>query len=158
MIVFTFAGIYKKNLNRMKVEDRYILSGYTESKTAEDEHQDEAFYNEQFPLIEDVFEGLNSNGLYSHWQIILSREKNCALGQKYLCVSPEGFACVELINVDYLENDGVVSFFIKYTSTGQEMLVKRSLFHRPEFLFINWEDVVDLVKSEIGKITEKSSL
>ena len=35
--------------------------GYTESKIAEDEHPYETFYNERFPTIEDVFEGLNSN-------------------------------------------------------------------------------------------------
>ena len=139
--------------NSMKADDKNILSGYTESKIAEDEHPYEAFYNERFPSIEDVFEGLNSNGLYSHWQILLSRKKNCALEQKYLCVSPEGFACVELNDIDYSENDGIVSFLIKYTSTGQEMLVKRSLFHRPRFLFINWEDIVDLVKAENNRIT-----
>ncbi|MHC1732810.1 MAG: hypothetical protein AB9888_12395 [Bacteroidales bacterium] len=142
----------------MRADVRNILSGYTESKTAEDEHPREAFYNERFPSIEEVFDGLSTNGLYSHWQILLSRKKNCALEQKYLCVSPEGFACVELIDIDYSENDGVVSFLIKYTSTGQEMLVKRSLFHRPRFLFINWADVVDLVKSETGEITKESSL
>jgi len=142
----------------MKAEDRNILSGFTKTRAIEDEHPYESFCNDKFPSIEDVFDGLNSNGLYSHWQIILSRKKNCTLEQKYLCVSPEGFACVELLDIDYSENDGVVSFLIKYTSTGQELLVMRSLFHRPKFLFINWEDIVDLVKSETGETNNESSL
>ena len=151
MFLLSVVFIVKEEI--MKADDKNILSGYAESKIAEDEHPNETTFNEKFPSIEDVFDGLNSNGLYSHWQILLSRKKNCALEQKYLCVSPEGFACVELLDIDYSENDGVVSFLIKYTSTGQEMLVKRSLFHRPRFLFINWEDIVDLVKTENNRIT-----
>jgi hypothetical protein len=53
------------------------------------------------PSLREVIDDLSLSDKYNHLKIILSKNYNRSLGQRYLVVSSSGFGVYELMQVDY---------------------------------------------------------
>lgn len=87
---------------------------------------------------------------YKHLQIILNRHfyTNMNLGQMYLVVNNVGFGLYRLDDVDYKNGIIQLSFTNPATGNNAEILLDISDKH-PQVFLINWQDIEDMVYSEI---------
>jgi hypothetical protein len=103
--------------------------------------------NPSCPSFEAVLSGLTVSGRYDHLRLILSKNNNRQIGQKYLMVCRSGFQVIKLIDIDYGENQ--ICLALQDISTGMTKSVHLDI-DDPEFRFIlvSWQDIREMLKGE----------
>ena len=104
----------------------------------------EANINPNCLSIEDRLSGLTSSGQYDHLRLILSKNNNRSLWQKYLMISRSGFQMVKLIDIDYGENQ--ICMALQDTCSGiiknVHLDVNDPAF---SFLLISWQEIREMM-------------
>ena len=88
----------------------------------------------------ELFSGLTEYGRYNHLRLILSKNNNRLLGQKYLIISSTSFGLVSLSDVNF--DDNHVYFELQDVRTGMIKRVGVDI-DDPAFglLLISWQDI-----------------
>ena len=106
---------------------------------------------------EDLASGLTDTGIYSHLRLILTKNNDHTLVQKYLYVSRDAFGLVRLHDVDF--NDNQIALDLEVVSTGQNKRVYLDIDDPTfKFLLISWHDIRQILNSEIVHKTDSSDL
>jgi hypothetical protein len=99
------------------------------------------------PLLQEVMDGMTTLGKYNHLQIILSKNNNRRMGQKYLVVSPVGFGVYQLLDVDY--DAGIIQMKLMDTNTVKIVHVNQNINDDSmHLILICWKDIVRIVRKE----------
>lgn len=105
---------------------------------------------------EELCSGLTTSK-YEHLRLILSKNNDLTLGQKYLMVSRNNFGLVKLHNVDFV-NDKIV-LDMEEVSNGLRKDVLLDINDTTfKFLLVSWQDIKQIVKSEIVSKTDSADL
>jgi hypothetical protein len=95
----------------------------------------------------DLFSGLTETGIYSHMRLILTKNNDRRLRQKYLMVSRNAFGLVRLCDVDF--DDNQICIALQDINTGiiknVYLDINDSSFR---FLLISWQDIREIIKGE----------
>jgi hypothetical protein len=104
----------------------------------------ETHINQYCASFDELVSGLTVTGKYDHLRLILSKNDNQSLGQRYLMVSRTSFGLVRLCDVDF--DDNHVYFDLQDISTGKVKRVPVDI-NDPAFgfLLISWADIRELV-------------
>jgi len=88
---------------------------------------------------------------YKHLQFILNRPKNLCtdFGQMYMVVNQDGFGLYRLDNIEYKEGIIFFSFTNPETENTAEFRIHINNKH-PNVFLVNWEDIEDMVYSELS--------
>jgi hypothetical protein len=81
---------------------------------------------------------------YDHLQIILSKNNNRKIGQKYLMVTKSGFGVIKLNHIDFNNNE----VHMDLQDESSDIVKHISLNINDEgfkFLLISWDDIVKMV-------------
>lgn len=106
--------------------------------------------NNTYPAdITDLLDEMQA-GKYKHLQLFLYRNHSSlglGLGQQYLVANRDDFGVYKLISVDY--NNGIVTMVLTnhFTDEPSEISLNVNDEH-PEYIFICWNDIKDLVCGE----------
>ena len=101
-------------------------------------------YNEP-TTIDDLIDGVNPFGKYSHLQIFLTRKYSHEMRQKYLAVTKNGFGLYELIDFDYSEEKRIIRLLLKECEKGETFWHNIHIDKNPKILFINWNDILKMI-------------
>ena len=105
------------------------------------------FNNQTSNSLEELFAGLHPFGKYSHLQIILSRNGNREMNQKFLMVTPSAFGVVRIDDVDF--DGSQIQLSIEDCTTGFKKLVPINVNNKEfQFLMISWDDIRSMVMAE----------
>jgi hypothetical protein len=103
--------------------------------------------NPSYSSIEAVLSGMTSSGQFDHLRLILSKNNNRSMGQKYLMISRTGFGVVILLDVEYCENQ--ICMALQDTCSGIIKNVHLDIFDPAfSFLLISWQDIREIFKGE----------
>jgi hypothetical protein len=95
-------------------------------------------------FLEDLIIGLTASGKYDHMRLILSKNDDRRMGQKYLMVSRTSFGLVKLLDIDYCENR--ICMALQDTCTGiiknVHLDIDNPVF---SFLLISWQDIREMM-------------
>jgi hypothetical protein len=106
---------------------------------------------------EDLLSGLTETGIYSHLRLILTKNNNRELGQKYLMICRSGFAKVKLLDIEYCENQ--ICMALQDTCTGMIKNVHLDVNDPAfRFLLISWDDILTLAKTANAKTLNNNDL
>ena len=95
----------------------------------------------------ELFSGLTEYGRYNHLRLILSKNDNRLLGQRYLIISSTSFGLVRLCDVDF--DDNHVYFELQDVRTGMIKRVGEDIDDPAfGFLLISWQDIREMVMNE----------
>ena len=98
--------------------------------------------------LDELCEGLTSNGKFSHLQVFLYRIGSThKIGQEYLYVSKDAFAKVKLVDLDFVDNH----IYIGLQDCSTKMFIHQSIDVADKefkFLLISWQDLRKMVMDE----------
>jgi len=100
---------------------------------------------------------VNTN-VYSHLRIILSRKsENGTLPQCYLMVTPNAFGVVELLDINY-EDENII-MHLQDVNTGINSKEFLDIYEkRYKFLLLKWQDILDMVLLDTGQKRSSAAL
>ncbi len=106
---------------------------------------------------EELLEGMTTKGKYDYLRIILSKNDNRTLGQKYLMATKHNFGLVKLLAVDFQEN--FIQMDFEDVTTG---MVKQINFDVEDqefkFMLVSWSDIKKMVLAENTNIPDDKLL
>lgn len=105
------------------------------------------YKNPDSPSFEEVLSGMTVYGKYDHLRIILSKNDNRQMGQKYLMITPSAFGAVKLLDIEYCENR--ICMALQDTCTGMIKTIHLDI-DDPAFRFIlvSMQDIRELLKGD----------
>jgi hypothetical protein len=107
--------------------------------------------------LEELCEGLTTDGKYSHMRMFLHRNFHCKIGSKFLMVTSSVFGVVVLRDLTY--ENGFVIVQIYDCVTQQVGNVRIDINdERPNALFICFEDIKSIVLTDNKKVVDDSGL
>lgn len=105
---------------------------------------------------EDIASGFTS-GMFDHMRLILTKNNDQTLGQKYLYLSRNTFGLVRLHDVDFFDNK--IRMDIEVISTGLRKKVHLDINDSAfKFLLISWHDIKHILNSNIIHKTDSAGL
>jgi len=98
--------------------------------------------------LDELCEGLTSNGKFSHLQVFLYRIGSThKIGQDYLYVSRDAFAKVKLVDLDFVDNH----IYIELQDCKSGLFIHNSVDISDKefkFLLVSWQDIRGMVLAE----------
>lgn len=97
--------------------------------------------------LEELLRGITDSGQYDHLRLILSKNNNRELGQKYLMVCRSGFQMVKLLDVNFEGNQ--ICMALQDICTGMINRVQLDI-NDPAFrlILVSWQDIREILNSE----------
>ena len=96
---------------------------------------------------EELLDGMTPNGKYDYLRIILTKNSNRTIPEKYLMVTEHGFSKIKLLAVDFLKDS--ISIDFQCTSTGMVKSVNLDVEDSEfRFLLVGWNDIRKMVLDE----------
>lgn len=96
---------------------------------------------------EDLISGLTETGFYSHLRLILTKNNDRTLKQKYLMISRNAFGLVRLYDVDF--DDNHISMALQDLNTGIVKNVHLEIDDTSfRFILISWQDIQEIFSSD----------
>ena len=107
--------------------------------------------------LEELCEGLITDGKFSHLQVFLHRNFKCQIGSKFLMVTPSVFGLVVVKDLTYKNGIVIVEFLDCVTEqVGNVRIVIND--ERLSVLFICFEDIKSIVLTDNKKVVDDSGL
>ncbi len=98
-----------------------------------------------------------ADGNHPHLEVFLSRKKNDhTLPQDFLYVDPYSFGKVRVNDLWYCDDKICIEVQDSSTGTDKEIIVDVKAI--PDFLMVNWDDVVRMVRKEYNSSTSGDQL
>lgn len=98
--------------------------------------------------IEELLDVMSATDSFSHLQVMMRhRPEVSVLPQKFLIVTPDDFVVVNLIDLDYKDENVILRLQNTITKKVSETCIHIHDRHF-NFLLINWQDIVELVLAE----------
>ena len=99
------------------------------------------------PTFEELLSGMTCDGRFDHLRIILTKNSNRTIPEKYLMVTKRGFSLIKLRKVDYHESK--IKMELECLSTGIVRQISLDICDSEfKFLLISWQDIRKLVVVE----------
>lgn len=113
--------------------------------------------NYQYPSFEQLRNGMTTVGEYSHLRLILIKNANRQLGQRYVLLEPNDFKIIQLLDVDY--ENGLIMLIIKDTANGKVSNINHNVLNKhPKFSLICLEDILNSAKTDYANMLNNNDL
>jgi hypothetical protein len=97
--------------------------------------------------LEELLSGMTYSGQYGHLRVILTKNDDHRMGQKYLWVSRSAFGLVKLNDISFYDNK--IHLEIEDVSSGLIKSISLDVNDdRFRFILISWQDIRGMVLAE----------
>ena len=107
--------------------------------------------------LEELGEGLTTDGKFSHLQVFLHRNFKCHIGSKFLMVTPSVFGLVVVKDLTYENGIVIVEYLDCVTQQVGNVRININ-DERCSVLFICYEDIKSIVLTDSKKVDDDSVL
>lgn len=100
------------------------------------------FLNEM--SVEELMDAMANDNRFRHLQIFLSKREKAAIGDLFLLTSRDGFCIVNLLNLNY-QNEQII-FDLLDIETDKMFRLPISIHERRfQYLFLNLDDIINMI-------------